>query len=74
MKNNILTTIIILLFFENSFAENISIQAKKVSLDKKNQTTVFEEDVNILTLEGNNIKSDYAVYNKMKEIIKLKKI
>ena len=73
MKNNILTTIIILLFFENSFAENISIQAKKVSLDKKNQTTVFEEDVNILTLEGNNIKSDYAVYNKMKEIIKLKK-
>ena len=42
-------------------------------MDKKNQTTIFEEDVNVLTLQGNNIKSDYATYNKIEEVIKLKK-
>ena len=74
MKSNFIKLITIFyLFFGNSFAENILIEAKKISLDKKNQTTIFEEDVNVLTLQGNNIKSDYATYNKIEEVIKLKK-
>ena len=74
MKNNFIKLITIFcLSFGNSFAENIFIEAKKISLDKKNQITIFEEDVNVLTLQGNNIKSDYATYNKIEEVIKLKK-
>ena len=74
MKNKFIKLITIFcLSFGNSFAENILIEAKKISLDKKNQTTIFEEDVNVLTLQGNNIKSDYATYNKIEGVIKLKK-
>ena len=74
MKNKFIKLITIFFWsFGNSFAENILIEAKKISLDKKNQTTIFEEDVNVLTLQGNNIKSDYATYNKIEGVIKLKK-
>jgi len=73
MKNNFIILILIFLFSGNSLAENILIEAKKISLDKKNQISIFEDDVNVSTLDGNNIKSEYATYNKIKEVIKLKK-
>ena len=73
MRNKFLILTVFCLFFENSSAENLLIESKKISLDKKNQITIFEDDVNVLTLDGNNIKSDYAAYNKIQEIIELKK-
>ena len=73
MRNKFLILTVFCLFFENSNAENLLIESKKISLDKKNQITIFEDDVNVLTLDGNNIKSDYAAYNKIQEIIVLKK-
>ena len=68
MRNKFLILTVFCLFFENSNAENLLIESKKISLDKKNQITIFEDDVNVLTLDGNNIKSDYAAYNKIQEI------
>ena len=65
MRNKFLILTVFCLFFENSSAENLLIESKKISLDKKNQITIFEDDVNVLTLDGNNIKSDYAAYNKI---------
>ena len=62
MRNKFLIFTVFCLFFENSNAENLLIESKKISLDKKNQITIFEDDVNVLTLDGNNIKSDYAAY------------
>ena len=73
MRNKFLILTVFLFIFENSSAENLLIESKKISLDKKNQITIFEDDVNVLTLDGNNIKSDYAAYNKIQEIIELKK-
>ena len=65
MRNKFLIFTVFFLFFENSSAENLFKDLKKISLDKKNQITIFEDDVNVLTLDGNNIKSDYAAYNKI---------
>ena len=46
MKNNFIKLITIFcLSFGNSFAENILIEAKKISLDKKNQTTITRSNI-----------------------------
>ena len=45
---------------------------QKITLDKKSELSIFEEDVIITTSENNVIKGDYAEYNKA-GIIVLKK-
>ena len=49
------------------------IESKKISLEKKGELSIFEEDVVITTSENNIIKSDYAEYDKKNGIIILKK-
>ena len=68
MKNKIF--IIFLSFFLNSFlnAENLVIEAKNISLDKKKETSIFEKEVVVTTEDNKIIKSDYAEYNKKKII------
>ena len=41
MKNSFFLIIGFLFFSEFSFAENLDISAKKISVDKKNETTIF---------------------------------
>ena len=73
MKNNILINIIFILFFVKSgFAENISIQSKNITLDKNKETSIFQNEVFITTQDGNVIKSDYAEYNKLSGLVKLR--
>ena len=72
MRNKILLVILVFFFNEISFAENIKISAKNVILDKNKQSTIFENEVLVLTNEGDNIKSDYAEYNKNLGILTLK--
>ena len=38
MKNNFLITIVSIFFVSKAFAENLSIEAKNITLDKKNNT------------------------------------
>ena len=45
MKNKIYIFLFTFLFFSNSFAENLLIQAKNITLDKDKVTTIFENDV-----------------------------
>ena len=45
---------------------------KKITLDKNDQISIFEEEVSILTKDNYRINSDYAKYNKSLEQIKLK--
>ena len=68
MKNKIL--IIFLSFFFNSFlnADNLTIQAKNISLDKNKEISIFEKEVVVKTKNNKIIKSDYAEYNKKKII------
>ena len=72
MKDNIIIILLIFFFSKISFAENINIQSKNISIDKKDKTTVFENDVVIIDNNNNSIKSDYAKYNKESDFFTLK--
>ena len=72
MKNNFLITIVSIFFFSKAFAENLSIEAKNITLDKKNNTSIFQDKVIITTESKNIIKSEYVEYNKKTGFLKLK--
>ena len=55
------------------FAENLNITSKKILVDKKNQISIFENQVVIKDEKNNTIQSDYAEYNKKLNTITLKK-
>ena len=72
MKNKFLVFFVIFLFNSVIKAENLTIVSKNISIDKRNELSVFEGDVEITTSENKKIKSDYAEYNKKEGIIVLK--
>ncbi len=72
MKNNFIAIIFVLIFNSASFAENISIQAKNITLDKDKQISIFENDVIITTQEGDEFKCNYVEYNRQTGLLKLR--
>ena len=72
MKNKLLIFFIFLFFTSYLKAENLLIEARKISLEKKSEISIFEEDVIITTSENNIIMSDYAEYDKKKRCYYLK--
>ena len=73
MRSSILLLTLIFFFNTISFADDIKISSKKILLDKNKNTTIFENDVSVLNSEGDNIKSDFAEYNKDLGTLILKK-
>ena len=73
MKNKVIIILISVAFSSITLAENLSIQSKNITLDKKKGTSVFENEVIVKTLDGNVIKSDFAEYDKTSSLIKFKK-
>ena len=72
MKNK-LFLILLFFFLENiSFAEDLNIEAKNIKIDKKNQISIFENDV-IIKDNHNIIQSDFAKYDKLKNFITIRK-
>ena len=67
MRNKIILLILIYFFNLSASANNISISAKNIILDKNNSNSVFKNEVSVLTVEGDKIESDYAEYNKETE-------
>ena len=69
MKNNFFL-IFALCIFSKAFAlDDLEINAKKISLDKKNEVTIFEDQVFIKDEEKNIIRSDYVIFdNKLKKL------
>tara|TARA_Y100000389_G_scaffold182216_1_gene198657 strand:+ start:2547 stop:4949 length:2403 start_codon:yes stop_codon:yes gene_type:complete len=63
MKNKLILYLS-LFFYTSAFAENLLIESKNISINKKNEFTIFENDVFVKTVDNNIIKSDYAEYNK----------
>ena len=59
-------------FFGNAFAENLLITAKNISLDKNDNTSIFEREVVVKT-QNKTIKSDYAKYDKQNGYLVLEK-
>ena len=72
MKNRIILLVLIYFFTNSALAENIKISAKNIILDKKNSSSIFENEVSVLTNDGDKIKSDFAEYNKESGILVLK--
>tara|TARA_X000001036_G_scaffold340216_1_gene319456 strand:- start:1077 stop:3476 length:2400 start_codon:yes stop_codon:yes gene_type:complete len=72
MKNSFIVFIIVILMAKNVFAENVSIKAENISIDKKNETTIFKDNVIIEDEIGNIIRSNYAEYDKKNNTIFLK--
>ena len=68
MKNKFLIFIIYSLLFSSLCAENLNIQSKKISIDKKNEISIFEGDVIVKTDNQSKIKSEYAKLDKNKYI------
>ena len=63
MKIKIKIVFFSIFFSLSAFAENLNIQAKNISLDIDGKTSVFTDEVVIVTKET-SIKSDYVKYNK----------
>tara|TARA_B100000767_G_scaffold273420_1_gene303474 strand:+ start:3587 stop:5983 length:2397 start_codon:yes stop_codon:yes gene_type:complete len=72
MKNSFIIFIILISMTKNVFAENVSIKAENISIDKKNETTIFKDNVIIEDEIGNIIRSSYAEYDQKNNIIFLK--
>ena len=70
MRNSIF--IIFFFLIKNLYAENMSIEANNISLDKKDNTSIFENQVVVKT-KNKIIYSDYAKYNKKKGLLILNK-
>ena len=64
MKSKLLKICLTFLFtLTSAHAENIQIEARKITLDKDQVTSIFENEVSVKT-EDQTIKSDYVKYNK----------
>ena len=72
MKNKFFIFLIFFLLTKNLLAENLNIQSKEISIDKKTKITIFKDNVVAIDEENNNIRSNYAEYNKDDKILESK--
>jgi LPS-assembly protein len=72
MRNKLLLIFSSIFFNTFLLAENLLIQSKNITLDKNDNTSIFENEVTIITEDNNTIKSDFAKYNKQTKFIILK--
>jgi len=72
MKNKLIIFVCLIFFNNTLFAENLIIKAKNISIDKKEQITIFENEVSVKTQDNYLITSDYAKYNKTTGVIILR--
>ena len=73
MKNRFLFIFFFLIFNSSIKAENINIEAKNITLNKNQKSSLFENEVKVETKDGYIIRSDSADYNKETGILILKK-
>ena len=73
MKNKLLLFFCFIFFSSKLFAEDLLIEAKKISINKNSKITIFEDEVVIKTQDNNTITTDYAEYNKQTNFIKLER-
>ena len=76
MKNNLLYfSILFVLILNVNFkvtAQELEINSSKIQYDNISKVTVFEGNVSSSDEKGNKIFSEYAKYNKLKEVIETK--
>ena len=72
MKNKFIKILLFFLLTNVSFADELEISAKNISLDKKKEISIFQDEVIIVDKDNNIIKTDYAVYNYKLQNIEVK--
>lgn len=72
MKNKLLLMLMLLFLSNVSFAENVFIESKNITLDKDREISIFKDEVIVRTQENTQIASDFAEYNKKTGILILK--
>jgi LPS-assembly protein len=72
MRNNFLIFFYCFFIHTALFAENLLIESRNINLDKNTKTSVFKNDVSILTEDKTKILSDYAKYDKANGYLQLK--
>ncbi len=73
MKNKLFILLIFIFASSNLHAENININAKSITIDKKNQISTFKDNVVIIDENKNTVKSEFASYDKNLDFFILKK-
>jgi LPS-assembly protein len=63
MKNKIFIILYLFFYSSNTFADNLSIQAENITINKDGMTSVFQDKVTVKSDEK-LIKSEYVKYNK----------
>ena len=71
MKNNFVILVCIIFFGAKVSAENILIEAKDITLNKDQKTTIFKDNVSVETKEK-KITSEFAEFNKNTQEVILK--
>ena len=64
MKNKLFLLILFFIVNLKAYAENILIEAEKISIDKVNEISIFEGNVVVTTSEKEKIEGNYAKYDK----------
>ncbi len=72
MKNNLTIVLLLILFFQPVFGENLNIESSSVSFDKKSKLTIFKDKVIATDQENNKFKSEYAEYDKNLKLLRSK--
>ena len=72
MKNKFLYILFFIGFSNPLFSENLNIQSKNISIDKKLKLTVFENEVVAKDEKNNVFKTNYAEYDKDLKLLKSK--
>ena len=63
MKNKIFIILYLIFNSTNIFADNLSIQAKNITINKDGMTSIFQDEVTVKSDEK-IINSEYVKYNK----------
>ncbi len=72
MKNNLIVIFYIIFFFQSAFADNLNVQSSSISIDKNTKITIFKDDVVVSDSKNNILKTKYAEYDKILEILESK--
>lgn len=70
MKSRIIISLIYILFYVPAIAENLNIQSLKITLDKKKEITIFQNQVSAEDDKNNQLLTEYAEYDKNLQIFK----
>ena len=72
MKNNFLLVLLFSIISNFLLADELDIKAKNITLDKKNNISIFENNVEVIDQLNNLFKADYVEYNKSTDFLLLK--